>query len=174
MSLTSLTIVGALVVALIACICDLRTRRIPNTLTFGAALAGMCLHSAVDGAAGFSTAFGGWLTGLALFLPFYLLRGLGAGDVKLLGAVGAWLGPAMAMWTGLWGALAGGVLAVAVALAHGYLRQALTNVRLLLAHWRVAGLKPLPVVSLDNDDRAPRLAYAVPIAVGLGVALWLR
>ncbi len=102
------------------------------------------------------------------------MRGLGAGDVKLLGAVGAWLGPAMAMWTGLWGALAGGLLAVAVALAHGYLPQALTNVRLLLAHWRVAGLKPLPSVSLDNNDRAPRLAYAIPIALGLGVALWLR
>jgi prepilin peptidase CpaA len=174
MSLTSPFIVAALAVALIACLCDLRTRRIPNALTFGAALAGLCVHCAVDGVGGFFIALGGWLTGVALFLPFYLLRGLGAGDVKLLGAVGAWLGPAMAIWTGLWGALAGGLLAVIVALSHGYLRQALTNVALLLTHWRVAGVKPLPAVSLDSQSRAPRLAYAIPIAVGLGVALWLR
>jgi prepilin peptidase CpaA len=165
--------IAALGVALLACVFDLRTRRIPNVLTFGSALVALSVHGAVDGVGGLLTSLGGWATGIAIFLPFYLLRGLGAGDVKLLGALGAWLGPLLAMWTGLWGSIAGGVLSLIVAVAHGYVRQAGANLSLLLMHWRVAGLTPLPAVSLDAD-RGPRLAYAVPIAVGLVVALWLR
>ena len=68
----------------------------------------------MDGAA-WAFAAAGWATGLALFVPLYALGGMGAGDVKLLGAIGAWLGPMGAVWTGLYGAIAGGVLALAVA-----------------------------------------------------------
>lgn len=165
---------AALLLVLLACGFDLRTRRIPNTLTLGAALLALSVHTAIGGLGGFFTALAGWATGLAVFLPFYLLRGLGAGDVKLLAAVGAWLGPAMALWTALCGALAGGLLALVVALAHGYARRALANLGLLLMHWRVSGLRPLTAVSLDSATPGPRLAYAIPIAVGLMVALWLR
>jgi prepilin peptidase CpaA len=164
--------VAALLLASVACWTDLRTRRIPNVLTFGAAAAGLAFHAFFSGS-GPLTALAGWFTGVLIFAPLFVLRGMGAGDLKLLGALGAWLGPLMAIRIGLWSAVAGGVLAVVVALAHGYASQALRNVWLLLTHWRFAGLKPLDSLTLDKG-KGPRLAYAVPLMVGLMVALWTR
>ena len=163
----------ALALAFVACWTDLRTRRIPNVLTLSAAIAGVAFHAIDTNGAGPLRAVGGWLTGVLLFSPIFLLRGIGAGDLKLLGAFGAWLGPMMAVSIGLWGAIAGGVLAIVVALAHGYLAHAFRNLRLLLSHWRVVGITPLDAVSLDKGA-GPRLAYAFPLSVGLMVALWTR
>ena len=64
---------------------------------------------------------GGWLLGIALFFPFFALGGLGGGDVKLLGALGAWLGPTAVFHVGLYSAIAGGVMASLVAFRAGYL-----------------------------------------------------
>jgi prepilin peptidase CpaA len=157
----------------LACAWDLRTRRIPNWLTFGGAALGLLVAGMTGGLSGLAHGAGGWVTGLAMFLPFFLLRGLGAGDVKLLAAIGAWLGAMTTVWVGLFTMVAGGVLAVVVALASGYLRQAFSNVWLLLAHWRVAGIKAVPEISLEHST-GPRLAYAVPILAGTVVTLWLR
>jgi prepilin peptidase CpaA len=63
----------------------------------------------------------GWTVGIAIFFLPFALGGLGAGDVKLLGAIGAWLGPMNAVWVGLYAGAAGGVLAIFVALTKGYL-----------------------------------------------------
>jgi prepilin peptidase CpaA len=164
---------AVLVIAGVACVADLKTRRIPNVLTLGAA-AGACGHYVVaDGLPGLGLALGGWAVGLLLFLPVFALRGMGGGDVKLVAALGAWLGPGLTVWLALFTALAGGPLAIAVALSRGYLRQALSNVWALLTFWRVAGLQPHPAMTLDTPG-TPRLPYAVPIAVGLVVTLWLR
>jgi prepilin peptidase CpaA len=163
---------AALVLASIACWTDLRTRRIPNVLTFGAAAAGLAFHAFFSGS-GPLTALAGWITGVLIFAPLFLLRGMGAGDLKLLGALGAWLGPLMAFRIGLWSALAGGLLAIVVALAHGYAGQARRNIWLLLTHWRVSGITPVDSLTLDKGT-GPRLAYAVPLMVGLMVALWTR
>ena len=170
---------GAFVVAFVlgtglaGCISDLRTRRIPNTLTFGSALAALAIHAATAGPWGFVASLGGWLTGVAIFFPPYALGGMGAGDVKLLAALGAWLGPHETVWLALYTALAGGVLAVVVGLARGYLRQALRNIWLLLMHWRVFGPRPLREVSLEGSS-GPRLAYGVAIFIGTVGTLWFR
>lgn len=157
----------------LACFSDLRRRRIPNGLTLSAAVAALLFHFLTGGwsAAGWSLL--GLGVGTALFFPLFALRGMGAGDVKLLAAVGAWLGPGQVATAALATSVAGGVIAIAVALSHGYLRTALTNLYLLLVHWRVAGVKPLPAVTLDRA-RGPRLAYALPIAIGTVVTLWLK
>ena len=84
--------VMALALAFAACIFDLRTRRIPNALTLGGAV-GACVYAlAFHGVRGLTMSLAGWAAGLAIFLPFFLLRGLGAGDVKLMACLGAWLG----------------------------------------------------------------------------------
>jgi len=163
----------AVVVAAGACVYDLRTRRIPNALTFGAALAAVLFHAVAGGAAGLMASAGGWLLGLALFFPFFALRGLGGGDVKLLGAFGAWLGPVAVLHVGFYSALAGGAFAVAVALRTGYLRQALRNLKFLGTFWMTVGFQPVDGVTLD-EQKAPRLAYAVPMLAGLLVTLWLQ
>jgi prepilin peptidase CpaA len=163
----------ALGLAAAACGCDLRTRRIPQVLTLGGAAAGVAFHLAGSGWSGAAGSLAGWALGIAIFAAPFALGGLGAGDVKLLGALGAWLGPADVVWLALYAGVAGGVLAIGVALATGYLSCALANIRLLLTHWRVNGLRPLPDVTLQNG-RGPRLAYAVPILAGTMVRLWLR
>jgi prepilin peptidase CpaA len=163
----------AICVGSAACVTDLRSRRIPNVLTFGAAAGAVVFHTVAPGGEGFLSATAGWLVGVAvMFLPF-ALGGLGGGDVKLLGALGAWLGPANALWLGLYAGMAGGAMAVVVALCTGYARQAFTNVWFLLQHWTVVGLRPLSEISLEGSG-GPRLAYALPIFVGMLVAIWLR
>ena len=160
-------------IALAACVTDLRTRRVPNVLTLGAAGAAMAYHAATNGSYGLLAAVLGWGVGLLVFLPLFALRGIGGGDVKLLAALGAWLGPSMVLWVAAFAALAGGVFALVVSAMHGYTRQAFTNVWGLLSYWRVMGVKPHPGLTLDATT-APRLPYAVPMAAGLGITLWLR
>src|SRR5262249_57646581 len=83
-------------ISMTACITDVRARRIPNWLTFGAAGAAVLWHFLAAGPveAGFSVL--GWVVAVVCFAPVFAVGGLGAGDVKLAGAIGAWLGPAAA------------------------------------------------------------------------------
>jgi prepilin peptidase CpaA len=111
--------------------------------------------------------------GCAVFLPWFLLGGMGAGDVKLLAALGAWLGPEGALWAGLYAGLAGGPLALIVSAARGYLKQSFVNLWCLLTFWRISGVQPMTGLTLRTSE-SPRLPYAVPIAVGAVVTLWLR
>lgn len=165
----------ALVVAVAACVTDLRSRRIPNGLTFGAAAAALAYGLVSGGLHGLGWAVAGWTAGLAVFLPFFLLRGLGGGDVKLMAALGAWLGPMSAVWVGLFGAIAGGPLALIMAASGGYTRRAFSNLWGLLLFWRAAGIRPHPVLTLNGGgSEAPRLPYALPILVGVMVTIWLR
>ena len=156
-----------------ACWCDLRTRHIPNLLTFGGAALGILYALVAHGASGAATGLGGWLAGVAVFLPFFLLGGMGAGDVKLVACFGAWLGPRAAIWVALYSAIAGGVMAVVLALATGYLRQAVRNIWLLMAHWRALGFTPHPELTLERSGGV-RLPYALPIAAGALAAIWLH
>jgi len=124
------------------------------------------------GAPGLARSAVGLVAGLAIFLPLFLLRGLGAGDVKLLGAVGAWLGPEVVMRCALYTVLAGGVLALWVALRQRYLREAIANLGNLLWSWRLEGPRPLAGVTLA-DSKGPRLPYGTAIAAGTLIAIWL-
>lgn len=163
----------AIAVAVTAAGWDVATRRIPNLLTFGAALVAFAAHAWVGGWSGTAMAIAGWLVGVALFFPVFALGGMGAGDVKLLGAVGAWLGPVVAVWVALYSGVAGGIIGLLVAASSGYLVRTLTNVWHLLMYWRVVGLKPAPELTLSTHQ-GPRLAYAVPVLAGLMVTIWLQ
>lgn len=165
--------IATVALVLLACVPDVRTRRIPNALTLGAAVVALAFHMATGGLPGLGMSAGGWLLGVALFLPMFALRGMGAGDVKLLAAVGAWLGTGQVLWVAAITSVAGGILALIVAARYGYLRTAVTNIYALLMHWRISGVRPMEEVTLIGN-RGPRLAYAVPIAAGTLVTLWLK
>ena len=163
--------IAVLLVVSLAVSFDVRTRRIPNALTFGAAAGAVGFAFFQAGFPGVTSALAGWLLGAALFFPFFAIGGMGAGDVKLLAALAAWLGPIDAVYLAFFSSLAGGAAALVFSLMRGYWRQAVSNIWLMLAHWRVVGLRPVPGLTL-RDTRAPRLAYAIPIAVGALCTLW--
>ena len=163
--------VAAGAVAVVACATDLAWRRVPNVLTFPALAAGVIAHAVLPEGTGLLAAMGGAAVGLAVFFPIFALGGLGAGDVKLMAALGAWLGVSAIVWTALYGAAAGGVLGVIVAAWQGYLWRALKNIRLLLTTWAVQGVRPLPALTLEHGA-GPRLPYAVPVLAGVAAVLW--
>jgi prepilin peptidase CpaA len=139
---------------------DLRTGRIPNPLTATVAAAGLGL--AVSGLSGQSVAgaLTGAFIGFVVMLPGYVFGGTGAGDVKLLAALGTWLGPAGVVMAFLYGALAGGVLAIAHAVRRRRLAATLTRTARLVA--AQAGAKQ----EIDGSAAASRFAYGPALAVG--------
>ena len=164
-----------LAIVAVACVTDLKSRRIPNLLTLAGAAGAFGLFLARDGWHGLAWSAGGWAVGLVMFFPFFLLRGIGGGDIKLRAALGAWVGPISAIWLALYAALAGGPLAIVMAMSRGYAKQALANVWGLVGFWRLAGIRPHPGLTLETANAGtPRLPYALPIAVGLVVTLWLH
>src|SRR5262245_45845647 len=103
-----------------AAVWDVRTRRIPNELIVAGALSGLVLHGARTGVEGVLISLEGGLFGFALFIVFFLVRGMGAGDVKLFAAVGALVGPQILPLVFVFTALIGGIAAAVVILRYGW------------------------------------------------------
>jgi len=150
-----------------AAVVDLRTGRIPNLLTAATAAAGLALAVTGAGSTGIVAALAGGALGLGLMLPGHLLGGTGAGDVKLMGALGTLLGPAATLTAFLASAIAGGVLAV----GHAWRRR-----RLGATIARTARLATAPSgtkAQIDLDAPATRFAYGPALAVGaVAAVLW--
>ena len=163
---------------------DLRSRRIPNRLVLCGSLAGLLLNALIPASGGlFDPAFGGLglLTalagagaGLALLLPMYLLRALGAGDVKLMAMCGAFLGPQGVLEAALLTCLAGGVLALAAALAGRRLRRVLKNTCDMLLGTLLHSLAGGVASIAPPPEASGRLAYAFAIASGTGLQIFLH
>jgi prepilin peptidase CpaA len=138
---------------------DLRSRRIPNLLTGSAAALGVLLALTGCVEQRPASALLGCALGGALMLPGYLWGGTGGGDVKLLGAVGAFLGPGLVVKTFLYSAVAGGLLAVAVAWSRGRLGTTVAGAARVMA-------APAGSRARLEPDAARRFAYGPAIAVG--------
>jgi prepilin peptidase CpaA len=157
--------IAVLTAGVIASIIDLKTRRIPNWLTLLTAVAGISM--AITGLSGLSlgTSVLGLLTGAILMLPGHTLGATGAGDVKLLAAFGAVLGPAGIVAAFLYMAIAGGLLALVVAAGRGRLRTTID---------RVGGLVVRPAVTratVNGSGSANAFPYGPAIAIGCLLAV---
>jgi len=119
-----LSVVAVLVGTGLGAAVDLRTRRVPNRLTLALASIGVALAGASGGPSGAVTACAGGLLGLALMLPGHLFGATGGGDVKLFAAAGTLLGPAATPWAFAATLVAGGVLALVVAVHRRRQRRA--------------------------------------------------
>jgi prepilin peptidase CpaA len=150
-----------------ASIIDMRTRRIPNWLTAGIAAAGFGL-AAGGGLVSPLEALGGLALGLALMMPGHLIGATGAGDVKLMAAVGAVVGPSLVVRAFVMTALAGGVLALAVAARRRRLGATVAGTSHILRAPRSAAS------SLASKPAASRFAYGPAIAAGSLAALLIR
>jgi len=147
---------------------DVKTRRIPNYLTLGTAVAGLIFNLLTHGLAGLADGFLGMLLGFGCLILPYLWGGMGAGDVKALAAVGAWLGPKLTLYLFCYMGIAGGVMAVGTLIWQGLLWQKIKQgwvflVNLVLS--RPAGPPPAP----SPAELTKGIPYGVAIALGMAV-----
>lgn len=157
-------------ILLVATLTDLRTHRIPNWLTFGAAVAGMALQFYLTGFTGLVTALAGLAIGLACVLPSYLFGALGAGDVKLMAAVGCFLGPASTALAVLAIVITGGALALIRIAWRGGLPSLGARYGAML--WNLVSARRLVYLGPAPDEpAAERFPYAVAIALGTFASL---
>jgi prepilin peptidase CpaA len=159
-----LIVTAILAVTIAAAVVDLRTRRVPNWLTFGTAALGITMAVTHLDGVGVAGAFEGLLVGLLLMLPGHVIGRTGAGDVKLLAALGTLLGPRSIAMAFLYTAIAGGGIAVLVAMRRRRLRETLEGTATLVCTGGAnAG-------DLEKPSTNNRFAYAPAIAVGAVIA----
>lgn len=152
-------------VAVVAAITDVRERRIPNRITYPAMLAGLLLQLLAYGWRGiFFSIEGGLLFG-GVFLLFYVVRAMGAGDVKLATALGCVIGPGASLRVLFATALAGGLMAILVMVFTGRVLRTLRNTLSVVGFHAVHGLRTHPEVNLDNPTSV-RLPYGLAFAAG--------
>ena len=150
---------------------DLQQHRIPNVLSLGGILLGIALHTWILGIVGFAAGVLGAAVGIGIFLPFYLHRGMGAGDVKLMGAVGAFLGPHNALLaTGL-SLAAGGLLGIIILTLRGGLKPLAVRYYATLKCFLLTG-KLSHQSPKTGEVAATKFPYAAAIGIGTLVALW--
>ena len=176
MKYDSVLVLIALLVAVVAAIFDVREHRIPNLLTYPAMLAGVLLRWMWLGRAGLISAVEGVLVAGGVMLVFYAVRAMGAGDVKLMAAIGSFVGPHTSLMVLIGTGICGGVLGIIYVLYRGRMVATLKNTLSVLRFHAWAGLKAHPEFNLDNPATL-RLPYGLAIALGTlftFVTIWWR
>lgn len=151
---------------------DYAERRVPNWLNAALAAAGIAAHAAFHGWSGVGTSLLGLLVGFGLLILPWMMHGMGAGDVKLMAAIGAWIGPWLTLWSFGVGAIIGGFAAVVMILSTGRAVHALTNMQTIMtkmkrldtAFGEFGGAKTFGATS-------QLLPYGVPLTAGTWVVL---
>ena len=154
-------------IVLVAAATDIRSRRIPNWLTLSGVVAGLLLNTVLFGLPGLRNSLSGMGLGFAAYFVLYCLRAMGAGDLKLMAAVGAIIGPGHWVSVFMASALAGGVFALALIVWKGRMRETLWNSFFIaqeLVHFR-APYKRHEHLSV-RDPRALNMPHGVAIAAG--------
>jgi prepilin peptidase CpaA len=157
----------AVLLALLAGWTDWRSRRIPNWLTVSGFFIGLTVNAVAGGWLGLKMALLGAGLGLLVLLPFVLVRSLGAGDWKLAGALGAFVGPGALLDLLMVSIFIAGVMALGLVIYKRRLKQTFRNIGRLLASMATFRM-PDAEVSLDNPQ-----SLKVPYGVALALAVVL-
>jgi prepilin peptidase CpaA len=172
MLVTNPQIILLFVLLVFAAVIDCRTFRIPNWLTLGGALAGLLSSTVSTGRPldGFLWALTGMAAGFVVMLPFYALRFTGAGDVKLMAAIGALLGFPGILYAVLFTFITGGIAAVAFAVFNRVTGRMANNVGAIAWSITVAAFTGTsPAASIRQAGSVGKLPYAVSIGIGTTV-----
>jgi len=163
--------VALVVTVVIAAVTDIIGQRVPNWLTLSALLLAVTLHTIASGTDGLLFSLAGFGAGFALLIPFYALGGMGAGDVKLLAAVGAFMGAKQVLWVFIFAGLFGGLYAVGLLVMQAFQQfGAAGAAKDLQTHLKTIVLTGGDVRSWTSTLRSyPKLRYAVVIALGVAV-----
>ena len=157
-----------LLLAVVATLADVRTRKVPNVITGPALLLGVGCHLVLGGPADAGSALAGALLAGAILLPGWLLKWMGAGDVKLMAAVGAWLSYPQSLYAVLAALITGGLISLVVAARRGILVRTLRRAALLipgLAAWTGRS-------GTESEPSGVYVPFALAILVGSLFALW--
>jgi prepilin peptidase CpaA len=164
---------GAITCVVVAAVIDVLTQKIPNWFTLPSALLGVILNFHLYGAKGLSSSLIGLITGFLLLFFVYRLGGMGAGDVKLLCAAGAFLGPKLVFYSFIWMALVGGVLALILVVYKKAFSQTLRNLKMLVLGWILRTPSKETNLTIKNQALI-KLPYGVAIAMGVILTVWLK
>ncbi len=143
-----------------AIITDLKSRSIYNAQTYTGIVLGLLLGFSATGWNGLMMSFTGCLVGFFLLFFIYILGGIGAGDVKLLAAIGALKGTEFVLWTMFYTALVGGIMALSIIIWQGTFRQTIKSCFQIIRH---------PVQTGKEPEKHQYLPYGVAISLG---CLW--
>jgi prepilin peptidase CpaA len=161
--------ISLMVVLFLATLSDIRSHRIPNWLTYSAMAVGVGYHAHLHGMQGLLFSLGGASLGLLLMIFFYLSGGMGAGDVKLMGAVGAFLGASGVFTTFLCTSLIGGLYALVVIVRNGRFSEYVRRYRLMLR--TIVLTHKLVYIPPRGDEAMPVLCYGGVIALGTSITV---
>ena len=172
--------IAALALTLLAGWTDWRARKIPNWLTVSGLLLGLAVNFVLWGWRntnwhGGKASLEGAALGLAVFLPFVLLRALGAGDWKLMGAVGATLGPVLLLFVIFGSVLVAGVMSVVEVVRSRRIKETAKNLVVLVHGFMTFGVRSGPNITIDNPGlmKVPfGVAVAIATVICYGAALW--
>jgi len=151
-------------VTIVAAIVDFRTHKIPNWLTVPAFLLGITLRTVISGWTEGRASLEGAGLALVLLLPLVLMRALGAGDWKLMGAVGAFLGPILFLFVLLGSVLVSGLMAMVEMMRTRRVKETFRNLVVLVQGFFSFGLRANPEISLDNPALL-KLPFGVAVAI---------
>lgn len=168
-------LVMLVVLLLVATVLDVRQGRIPNWLVASGMLAALAFHGLSPQGAGIAFSLSGLALGMAALLPLYMLRVMGAGDVKLMGMTGAFLGTSGVLGAILASLAAGGILALAMAAGKRMLPQLLANLRGIVVQYHIGHITRDLSGIVRPAASVGSMPYAVAITAGtLAQLLFLR
>ena len=163
-SIGLIPILFLLVILPIAAMYDIRFHKIPNWLTFPTMVAGIAFYTCMAGSKGLIFSVEGLLLGTAFFMVFYVCAGMGAGDVKLMGAIGGILGPEGVFAAFLGTALIGGIYAMVLLKLHGRLKETVKRYGEILKVFFFTG--KFIYLPPEGGTKLPVLSYGIAIAFG--------
>lgn len=155
------------VVLVVAAYIDGKQLRVPNWLTFPMVLSGLVYGACVGGWSGLGDGFLGMLVGLGCLLPLYAVGGMGAGDVKLLAGVGAWLGASITFYAFCVSTVVGAFMAVLMVIYRRGVTKHYAQLLMILMEWlTIRNPKELSKIAAERKPSMLLLPYGIPICVG--------
>lgn len=155
------------VILIVAAYIDGKQLRVPNWITYPMVIAGLFYNAWIGGWGGLGSGLLGMMVGLACLLPLYSVGGMGAGDVKLMAGIGAWLGAKITFYAFCVSTIVGAVMAVLMVFYKRDVKKHYANLLLIVNEWLdIRNPRELSAIAAQRKPRMLLLPYGIPICIG--------